>query len=78
MAARAGLTRTEARWAIAQSGVAEMHGVPSYAEAFAVVAAGVSVTVEPPERLVRLVVVATLRGERPATLVNPETWPPRR
>ena len=63
MNTRAGLTRTEARWAIAQSGVAEMHAVLAYAEAFAVVAAGVSVAVEPPERLVRRCVTATLRGE---------------
>lgn len=57
------LTRIEARWAIAQSGVAEMHGVLAYTEAFAVIAAGVSVEVEPPERLVRRVIAATLRGE---------------
>ena len=60
---RAGLTRIEARWARAQAGVAEMHGVLAYAEAFALIASGVSVTVEPPERLVRRVVDATLCGE---------------
>lgn len=60
---RAGMTRIEARWAIAQSGVTEMHGVLAYAEAFAVIATGVSVEVEPPERLVRRVVTATLRGD---------------
>jgi hypothetical protein len=63
MASGAGLTRTEARWAIAQSGVAEMHHVLAYTEAFAVIAAGVTVEVEPPERLVRRMITATLRGD---------------
>ncbi len=65
----AGLTRASARWAIAQSGVAEMHGVLAYAEALAVIAAGITVAVEPPERLVRRMVTATLRGDR--------AWAPR-
>lgn len=61
---RAALSRTEARWAIAQSGVAEMHHVLAYAEAFAIIAAGVSVAVEPPERLVRRMVDDTVRGDK--------------
>ena len=60
---RAGLTRIEARWARTQTGVAEMHIVLAYAEAFALVAAGVSVAVDAPERLVRRLVDATLCGE---------------
>jgi len=63
MTAGSGLTRTEARWALAQCGVVELHGVLAYAEAFAVIAAGVSVTVDPPPQLVRRVVLSTLRGE---------------
>lgn len=63
MSTRAGMTRTEARWAIAQSGVAEMHGVLAYTEAFAVIAAGVGVAGDEPERLVRRMVALTLRGE---------------
>ena len=62
MTTRAALSRSEARWAIEQCGVAEMHGVLTYAEAFAIVAAGVSVTMGDPARLVRRLVDDTLKG----------------
>lgn len=65
VASEATMSRIEARWAISQSSVAEMHGVLVYAEAFGIVAAGVGVTMGDPARLVRRVINETLRGVRP-------------
>ena len=62
MTSSAAWTRTEARWAIAQCGVAEMHGVLAYAEAFAIVAAGAGVPMGAPARLVQRMVDATVSG----------------
>jgi hypothetical protein len=62
MTIREGLTRSEARWAIAQSGLAAMHDVLTYAEGFAIVAAGVGVAMGEPARLVRRLVEDTIGG----------------
>ena len=62
MTTRAALSRGEARCAIKQSGVAEIHGVLTYAEAFGIIAAGIGVTMGEPARLLRRLVDETLRG----------------
>lgn len=62
MAISAGLSRSEARCAIKQSDVPEMHGVLTYAEAYGIIAAGLGVTMGDPARLVRRLVDETLRG----------------
>ena len=59
------ITAPAARWAMAQAGICEMTIVLAYAEACALIAGGLRVVIEPPERLARRVVDATVSGDKP-------------
>ena len=59
---RAGLSRIEARCALKQCDLPEMHAVLTYAEGFGIVAAGLGVKMGGPARLVRRLVDETVQG----------------